>query len=148
MSNIKIISQYIKNSSFELFGAPEIFLESRDKPDIALSINIDVKKLGDENYEIALKIGAEATIKEEKFFDSQLTYAGLFAIKEVEGEMLDQILMIYCPNILFPFLRRIITNTTTDAGISPLMIDPIDFATLYSRRKAAANSEPVNDTTN
>lgn len=148
MSNIKILSQYIKDSSFELFGAPEIFLEKHDKPDIALSINIDVKKLSDENYEIALKVSADAKIKDQTFFTCSLVYAGLFTIQHVEGEMLDQVLMIYCPNLLFPFLRRIITNTTSDAGLSPLMIDPIDFASLYARRKAAEKSEPISDTKN
>ena len=62
--------------------------------------------------------------------------------------MLEQVLLIYCPNLLFPFLRRIITNVSTDAGLAPLMLDPIDFALLYNKRKEAANSTPVNDTKN
>ena len=69
-------------------------------------------------------------------------------IGEIEGDVLEQILLIYCPNMLFPFLRRIVTTTTADAGFSPLMLDPIDFATLYAKRKATQNSEPVSDVKN
>ena len=62
--------------------------------------------------------------------------------------MLEQVLLIYCPNLLFPFIRRIITNLSTDAGLAPLMLDPIDFALLYNKRKQAANATPVSDTKN
>jgi len=148
MSNIKIISQYIKDLSFESPNSPQIFLNPQDKPNIALSINIDAKKISDEVFEVSLKVTAEAKIQDEKFFICEITYAGLFSFQKIEGEMLEQVLLIYCPNILFPFLRRIITNVTTDGGLAPLMLDPIDFADLYARRKAATNSEPVSDTKN
>ena len=62
--------------------------------------------------------------------------------------MLEQVLLIYCPNLLFPFMRRIISNATADAGFAPLMLDPIDFAALYNRRKAAQNATPISDLKN
>jgi len=153
MSNVKIISQYIKDFSFKIDNAPEIFLKASSKPNIKLSIDIDAKKISEEkefsNYEITLKIAATATKKDtEKFFDCNLEYAGIFNIAKIEGEMLEQVLLIYCPNLLFPFLRRIITNVSTDAGLAPLMLDPIDFAALYNKRKQAANATPVSDTKN
>jgi preprotein translocase subunit SecB len=148
MSNIKIISQYIKELSFELPSAPQIFLQSQSKPDIAISIDIDAKKIGEENFEVSLKILANATIAKDKFFDCNITYSGLFFLEKIEGEMLEQVLLIYCPNLLFPFLRRIITNLTSDSGLAPLMLDPIDFAELYARRKAASDSTPISDLKN
>jgi preprotein translocase subunit SecB len=148
MSNVKIISQYIKDLSFELPSAPGIFLNPQDKPDINLSIDIDAKKLSEELFEITLKIGADAKIKNEKLFICEVSYAGLFSLQKIENELLEQILLIYCPNLLFPFLRRIVSNLTSDGGLAPLLLDPIDFAALYSRRKAAADSAPVNDTKN
>ena len=81
-------------------------------------------------------------------FKCDITYAGIFQIGQIDNDMIEQILLIYCPNLLFPYLRRIISNLTTDAGLAPLMIDPIDFATLYTKRKQAENSTPVNDTKN
>lgn len=153
MSNVKIISQYIKDLSFKIENTPEIFLKPTAKPDIKLSIDIDAKKISDEkdssNYEIILKISATATKNNaEKFFDCNLEYGGIFNIAKIEGEMLEQVLLIYCPNLLFPFIRRIITNISTDAGLAPLMLDPIDFALLYNKRKKAANSTPISDTKN
>lgn len=148
MSNVKIISQYIQHLSFELPAAPQVFLNPQDKPNIALSIDIDAKKISEEIFEVTLKISADATIEDAQFFNCKVAYSGLFSLQKIEGPMLEQILLIYCPNLLFPFLRRIITNLTSDAGLAPLMLDPIDFADLYNRRKAANDATPINDTKN
>ena len=148
MSNIKIISQYIKDLSFELPAAPAAFLNPQDRPDINLNIDIDAKKIADDLFEVTLKILTDAKIKKEKFFICEISYSGLFSLTKVEAGMLEQVLLIYCPNLLFPFLRRIVSNLTSDAGLSPLMLDPIDFAALYERRKVVVSSVPVNDTKN
>jgi preprotein translocase subunit SecB len=62
--------------------------------------------------------------------------------------MIEQILLIYCPNLLFPFIRRLIANLTSDSGFPPLMIDPIDFTDLYAKRTKIANSQPISNTKN
>lgn len=146
--SIKILSQYIKDLSFEVPNAPEVFMQPNDKPDISISIDIDARKLSEENFEVTLKIAADTTANKKKIFHCELSYCGLFQLQKIEGDMLEQVLLIYCPNLLFPFLRRIISNATSDAGFAPLMLDPIDFADLYARRKSAAGSKPVNDTKN
>lgn len=153
MSNVKILSQYIKDISFKIENTPEIFLKPTNKPNINLSIDIDAKKISEEkensNYEITLKITAKALKSDkEQFFNCNLEYAGIFNIAKIEGEMLEQVLLIYCPNLLFPFVRRIITNISTDAGLAPLMLDPIDFALLYNKRKKADTATPINNTKN
>ncbi len=148
MSNIKVISQYVKDLSFETPSSPQIFLANQGKPDIDLSIDIDAKKISDEIYEIILKISANATTKEHKIFLCEVSYAGLFGLQNIEAEMIEQILLIYCPNLLFPFIRRLIANLTSDSGFPPLMIDPIDFADLYAKRKKLTNSEPISNTKN
>lgn len=148
MSNIKVISQYIKDLSFETPASPEIFLNNQGKPDIDLSIDIDAKKISDEIYEVILKITANAAVKDKKIFLFEASYAGLFALQNIEDEMIEQILLIYCPNLLFPFLRRLLANLTSDGGFPPLMIDPIDFNDLYSKRKKLTDSRPISDTKN
>ena len=157
MSNVKIIAQYIKNLSFEIPEAPQVFLSAQEKPEINLSINIDAKKIAaasEENpkndiFEITLEITANAASKKNKNFICKVAYSGIFSIQSnIETEILEQILLIYCPNLLFPFIRRIVTNATIDGGFPPLMIDPIDFTELYNKRKAAAAAQPVNDTKN
>ena len=148
MSNIKIISQYIRNLSINIPEAPQVFLRVNDKPNINVAIDIDAKKISEENFEIILKISANATSKQDQLFNLELIYAGIFSLQKMEGEMLEQVLLIYCPNLLFPFMRRIISNATADAGFAPLMLDPIDFAALYNRRKAAQNATPISDLKN
>jgi len=148
MSNIKVISQYIKDLSFETPNAPAIFLNPQEKPDIELSINIDAAKLSEEIFEVSLKVSADAKSHEQRIFLCEIVYGASFSIKNIEPEMLEQILLIYCPNLIFPFLRRIVTNLTADGGFPPLMLDPIDFADLYNRRKVAADSTPINNTKN
>jgi len=148
MSNIKVISQYIKDLSFETPTSPELFLSPQEKPDIALSIDIDAKKISAEIYEITLKITANAEAQTKKIFVCEVSYSGLFALQNIENDMIEQILLIYCPNLLFPFIRRIISNLTIDGGFPPLMIDPIDFSDLYSKRKAVVDSKPINNTKN
>ncbi len=148
MSNIKVISQYIKDLSFETPSSPDIFLANHGKPDIELSIDIDAKKVSNEIYEVILKITANAATKEKKIFLCEAAYAGLFALQNIEEQMIEQILLIYCPNLLFPFIRRLLANITSDGGFPPLMIDPIDFTDLYSKRKKLTDSEPISKTKN
>ncbi len=148
MSNIKVIAQYIKDLSFETPATPEIFLENQEKPNIELSIDIDAKKMGEQIYEIILKISANAATQKKKIFLCEVAYGGLFALQNIEEEMIEQILLVYCPNLLFPFVRRLIANLTSDSGFPPLMIDPIDFADLYNKRQKATATSPVNNTKN
>ena len=142
MSNVKINSQYIKDLSFEAPNAPEVFLTQANKPDIALSIDINAIKLADNIFEVVLKIKAEARGNDEVIFINELSYGGVFTIGEQiqDQQEIEKILLIYCPNILFPFARRIIANCTIDGNFPPLMLDPINFADLYQKR----NSQMVN----
>ncbi|MBM5782990.1 MAG: protein-export chaperone SecB [Pelagibacterales bacterium] len=150
MSNIKIIGQYIKDLSFEVPNAPKVFLSQQPKPDISISINIDAVKVSEENlFEVSLRITADAVANKERLFLCEVVYSGVFAIQNsVEEEMLEQILLIYCPNLLFPFIRKVIASNTVDGGFPPLMLDPIDFADLYDKRKKATSSTPISDTKN
>ncbi len=145
MSNIRINSQYVKDLSFEAPNAPEIFLTPAIKPDIALSIDIDATKLSVNAFEVVLKVKADAkdggNKEEEKvIFICELSYAGVFVIDEKiqDQKEIEQLLLIYCPNILFPFARRIIANCTIDGNFPPLMLEPINFADLYKKRSDQA----------
>lgn len=149
MSNIKVKAQYLKDFSFEVPNAPDIFKDKITDSEIKLSVDIDVNKLTEENqYEVVLNIKAFAEIKgSTKTFVCDASYAGLFELVNIEEQLLEQTLLIYCPNILFPYARRIMTQSTLDGGLPPLMIEPIDFYTLYENKKkqeqeAAGKKEP------
>lgn len=143
MQKLQIVHQYVKSLSFESPDSPDIFVDpKKEKPDVEVNIDIDARKLEGSNYEVSLKFNSTATIgKDATLFDLELIYGGVFKLEEVEDGMIEQVLLIYCPNMLFPFMRRIIANLTSDAGITPLMINPIDFTALYNKRMQEKDSK-------
>ena len=144
MSNIKVKAQYLKDLSFEIPNAPEVFKKNIAQSEIKLAVDINANKVSDNNeYEVILSIKSYAEINEtkEKAFICESSYAGIFELIDIEKELLEQTLLIYCPNIIFPYIRRIITHATLDGGFPPLMIEPIDFYTLYENRKNQSEGE-------
>lgn len=134
---IRVISQYIKDLSFENPGA-----EVSEQPNIELGIDVGaaVKNQDEGVYEVTLKLQARAGTKETALFLLEMDYAGLFQIQGFEENNVEPILLIECPRILFPFARRIIADISAEGGFPPLRIDPVDFAALYTaqRNRAAA----------
>jgi preprotein translocase subunit SecB len=139
-----INTQYVKDLSFESPEAPACFLEIKAAPKIDLALDIKVEHLEKESYEVILKITAKALNENKSLFLIELEYAGLFTIKNIDKEeQKEQILLIYCPNLIFPFARRVIADVSRDGGFQPLMINPIDFAALYMQQKGQQQNQAV-----
>jgi preprotein translocase subunit SecB len=137
-----INTQYVKDLSFESPEAPACFLEIKTPPKIDLALDIKVEHLEGDSYEVILKITAKAVHEKKSLFLIELEYAGLFSIKNIDKEeQKEQILLIYCPNLLFPFARRVIADISRDGGFQPLMVNPIDFAALYMQQKKQQEEE-------
>jgi preprotein translocase subunit SecB len=136
--------QYIKDFSFEAPNTPDVYnLLQSTMPTIQVDIDVQGEGKGDALFEVILKVRAEAIVGDKVAYICELSYAGLFSIS-VPPEHLGPVLLIECPLILFPFLRRIISNVTGDGGFAPLMLSPIDFSLLYQQRimEAQANDTP------
>jgi preprotein translocase subunit SecB len=133
---VSINSQYIKDLSFENPDSPASFTKVNAAPKIDLTLDVQVKKVEEDNYEVVLKVISKATHETTTLFVVELSYAGLFTVKDCADEsQKEQLLLIYCPNLIFPFARRVIADLTRDGGYQPLMINPIDFASLYLQQK-------------
>ncbi len=132
---IAIESQYIKDLSFEnLAGdaAPEAIQQN---PNVNIEIRTNARPLGDNRYEVSLFFRAEASIEGDKtLFIAELTYAGAFALGNVPSQAVAQLLLIDGAHLLFPFARSVLASVTRDGGFPPLMISPMDFAALYSKK--------------
>lgn len=141
--NISILTQYLKDISFENPNAPKSLQPSETQPEIKISVDVNAQKLSEQNdFEVVLKITSSAKrTKEENLFLCEVSYAGVFRLNNVPKEELEPILLIFCPSMLFPYMRRIISDTVRDGGYPPLMLDPIDFARLYQQRKSADNNK-------
>lgn len=138
-----ITAQYLKDISFENPKAPYSIM-SGDKPSININLGLNAEPIHENTFEVVLHVQATATDNEEAvIFIVDVKYAGLFTIEGglFSDEDKEAILMIHCPNLLFPYLRRIVSDSTRDGGYPPLMLSPINFLDLYKQKKA-------NDSTN
>jgi len=132
--SLVINGQYTKDLSFEAPNTPEVFnLLQSEMPNIQVDIDVQGNAKDQNIFEVVLKVRAEAKVKEELAYICELSYAGIFTIN-VPTENIGPVLLIDCPLILFPFLRRIVADVTSDGGFAPLMLTPVDFASLYQQR--------------
>jgi preprotein translocase subunit SecB len=132
--SVGVLAQYTKDLSFENPNAPQKALAQH--PDIGIEINVNAKPLSESDIEVELTIEVRAKDQDKLLFAVDLAYAGVFRILNFEAETKQQIIMIECPRILFPFARQIIADVTRNGGFPPLLMDPIDFVGLYRQRMA------------
>ena len=138
---IVVNTQYVKDLSFENPTAPVSLVAPKGKPNIDLSVDIKAQALQEKTFEVTLHITAKATVEEKPLFLVDLAYSGVFTLSAIDEKDKEPVLLVYCPNMLFPFARRVIADTTRDGGFPPLMIDPIDFFTLYQKRVSETQAE-------
>ena len=131
--------QYTRDLSFEVPGAPEIFLNLRDQPRVDLSLDVQARPLqGQQNvYEVSLQIRADAKVAETSCFIAELAYCGVFTVN-VPQEHLEPVLLVECPRLLFPFARNILADVTRDGGFPPVLVQPIDFLALWQKNREKA----------
>lgn len=133
--SIQVLGQYLKDFSFESPKAPKSLKAPGENPNLQIDLNVNVTKLDDDVFESAIELKGQATNDDGTIYVIEAVYAGAFNVKNLPAEALEPLLLINCPAILFPFLRRIISDITHEGGFPPLLLDPIDFATLYKQRK-------------
>ena len=127
---ISIRAQLVRSLTFRNEGA----LQSPDgQPGVTVNIHVDAGKRSETDFMVGLRIEAASKTDTQEFYSVSLDYAGVFAITNYEANMLEPLLLIECPRILFPFARRIVADVTRDGGYAPLMLDPVDFVALYRR---------------
>jgi preprotein translocase subunit SecB len=142
--SMAILLQYVKDLSFENPHSPSSLDPEKGPPAVELGVNVQARAGEENNFEVEIRINAKASHGENTAFVVELVYAGLFQLVNFPQETLERMCLIECPRILFPFARRIIADTTRDGGFSPLLLDPIDFATLYNNHKTEqAAQQPV-----
>jgi preprotein translocase subunit SecB len=127
---VGVISQYVKDFSFENPNAPAIY-QTPVTPAVDIQFNIASAQVGEEVYEVVLKIEVKATHEGQVAFLVDLSYAGLFGMRNVPAEAIEPFLLAEAPRILFPFARRILADAVRDGSFPPLMLEPLDFAGIY-----------------
>jgi|AntDeeMinimDraft_5_1070356.scaffolds.fasta_scaffold00050_51 preprotein translocase subunit SecB len=123
---------YIKDSSFESPGAPQIFQEQW-QPEVSMDLNTSHTRVGENQYEVVLTLTMTSKIGEKTAYIVEVQQAGIFVLKNFEGERLGQMLGAYCPNLLFPYARESIDTLVTKGSFPPLMLAPVNFDAIYQQ---------------
>ena len=140
---IAINIQYVKDLSFEIPGAPDIYLQIRQPPQMQVNLDVNARRLAAENaYEVVLSIRAEAKAEEKVAFIIELDYAAVFTLTAIPQEMLEPVLLVEAPRLIFPFARSIIAGVTRESGFPAVLLQPIDFLALWQSRRGQAAAPP------
>jgi preprotein translocase subunit SecB len=134
---VATIVQYVKDLSVENPSAPAIYQWQDVQPQLDVQFHINIDKVGEDVHEVALKVEATAKSDQGVHFVVDLTYAGLFGIRNVPEEALAPFLLVEAPRLIFPFARAIIAEATQNCGFPPLLLDPIDFGAAYMAQAQA-----------
>jgi preprotein translocase subunit SecB len=134
---LNALAQYVKDLSFENPNAPRSLAPQQAQPEINVQVNVNARQFADNQYEVDLSLEGGATIAGASLFKFELTYGGVFQAINIPQEQLHPVIMIECPRLLFPFARQIIADAVRDGGFPPLLLQPIDFASLYQQRMVA-----------
>ncbi len=124
---------YVKDLSLEVPNAPAIYLE-RETPEIGLQLQTGGVKVGDDIFEVTLTATVTAKIGEKTVFLVEAGQSGLFRIRNIPEDNLEPLLSIACPNILFPYVREVVSESVTRAGFAPVVLQPVNFEAMYAAR--------------
>ena len=140
---VMTIVQYIKDLSVESPSSPQAF-QWQAQPQLDVQFNIAVDKVADDIHEVILKIEVSARSDQGVHFLIDLSYAGLYGLRNIPDEALQPFLLIEAPRLLFPYARQIISEASQNTGFPPLLLDPIDFAAAYMQQIQGqpGNGEP------
>jgi len=144
--------QYVKDLSFEVPGAPQIYAQLKTQPQVNINLDVQARRIqdGQNVFEVAIVIRAEAhdtgaqgangqaAAVPPTVFVVELTYAGVFTINGLPENAIEPVLLVECPRVLFPFARNILADVTRDGGFPPVLLQPIDFVALWQQRRGQA----------
>ncbi|MEO6301206.1 MAG: protein-export chaperone SecB [Paracoccaceae bacterium] len=146
---MQVLAQFVRDMSFENLVAQKGLTGTEMQPDIQVGVNLDARKRPvDNQYDVIckFKITSKNKANDDTLFLMELEYGGVFLVENVPEDQLHPFLLIECPRMLFPFIRRIISDVTHDGGFPPLNIDNVDFLQLYRQemaRRAAMQQAPA-----
>jgi len=154
--------QYVKDLSFEVPGAPQIYTQLRAQPAVNINLDVQARRIqdGQDVFEVSLLIRAEAheapagaqaagapttqgsngqaptATTTNAVFVAELTYSGVFTLSGLPENAVEPVLLVECPRILFPFARNLLADVTREGGFPPVLLQPIDFVALWQARRA------------
>ena len=140
---VALQTMYIKDISFEAPNSPDVFLETDISPETKINLSNTHNKIGDDSYDVQLKVKVESIYGEKTMFVAEVEQGGVFLIKGYSDEEVKGLIAVFCPNTLFPFIRELVASLVTKGGFPALLLQPINFDALYSQAiEEAAKQKP------
>ncbi len=124
---------YIKDASFEVPGAPQIFQE-QGQPQVQLNLQQQVGMLAENVYEVVLTVTVTCKLEEKTAYLAEVQQAGVFGVVGFDTQSRDTVLATYCPNVLFPYARQVVSDLIQNGGFPPFLLQPINFEALYAEQ--------------
>ncbi len=134
---------YVKDISLEIPNAPQIFLE-REAPQVDIQLHHNSTRVDDGVYQTVLTVTVTAKIGEKTLFLVEAGQAGIFVVRNIPEADMEPVLGIACPNILYPYVREVVSDMVSRAGFPPVVLAPVNFEALYqAQRQAQAEQQPA-----
>jgi preprotein translocase subunit SecB len=131
---------YVRDASFEVPGAPNVFQEE-GQPQVQLNLSHKAGQIGEGAYEVVLTLTATCTLNERTAYLAEVQQAGIFVAVGFPQDELAAILGSYCPNVLFPYARQVVSDLVQNGGFPPLLLQPINFDALYAEQMQRAATD-------
>ncbi|MGC2166599.1 MAG: protein-export chaperone SecB [Gallionella sp.] len=128
---------YVKDLSLEIPHAPQIFLD-RTSPQIDVQLHTQANSIEESLYEVLVVTTVTAKLEEKVMFLIEAKQAGIFRLRNIPTQEVEQVLAVMCPNILFPYLREVVSDIAVRAGFAPVLLNPINFEMIYQQHKRQA----------
>jgi len=125
---------YVKDLSLELPNAPKIFLE-REAPQVDIQLHHKSQGVEEGVYETTLTVTVTAKVGDKTMFLVEVSQAGIFAARNIPAQDLEAVLAIACPNILFPYVREVVSDVVVRAGFPPVVLAPVNFEAIYQAQR-------------
>jgi len=134
-AHVHVMGQYVKDLSFENPNIARLLEAPGETPNMNLEVHVNAQRMGTDVYESAIDLKARATNPKGVIYNLEIVYAGLFRVQNIPEPALEGFLLVNCPALIFPFLRRLVADISREGGFPPLLLDPLDFGGLFMRRK-------------
>ena len=127
---------FVKDLSIEVPNAPRIYLE-RDTPQVEIQLNTSANPIDEGYFEVVVSVTVTAKLAEKTVFLVEASQGGVFQIRNIPQGELDPVLCITCPNILYPYLREVISDAVVRAGFAPVLLNPVNFDAIFQAQREA-----------
>ena len=133
---------YVKDLSLEVPGAPAIFLKRENpKIDLQLQTKADAVEEGVYEVEVMVTVTAKLAEKDQVMFLIEAKQAGIFQVRNMPPQEMETVLAVVCPNILYPYLREVVSDLAVRGGFAPVLLNPINFDAIYQQQKQQAQAQ-------